>query len=142
MSVPELIASERENLLPTAPVSSLVQWYERGEQAVPYAAIVVAIEAPGRVGLTIFKPNAPPMYRSGVRYISDQIHADKANPTTDRCGSWGYGDKVPRAHLEYHLKELDKRELNFLKDHEAHEQAAKAKAEKATAPKKPILEPV
>lgn len=100
--------------LPTPHISCWVLWYPRGEvkddNAV--AALVTARESPGKVTLTVFKPNAMQEHKKGVHFVGHPAVAEKTHSQARiHNGVWGYPDNsTPRkTHYDMHLDELKRK---------------------------------
>ncbi len=81
------------------PVGTMVHWYPHADVATDEdricAAMVTGIEGPGIVALTVYARNAAPVYKQGVRHVSDPFHIGKKENTM-RSGGWDYiPDYVP-----------------------------------------------
>jgi hypothetical protein len=121
----------KETPLPTPPVGTWVQWFDRNEDDRVYAACVTMHEGPGKVKLAILKPNAHIVHKDGVLHRSHELHRNKHNTVTMKNGAWDYipGQPALKSHRDLHLKELERREsplLQALKDQDTT-QAAPAK---------------
>ena len=120
----ELLEEAKKNPLPTPPVGFPVQWYENNDQSNPRAAIVVKVEEPGKLSLTVLPPNGMPRHIQGCWHCSHDIHQIRGNNNTFRSGSWGYTDgKPPKDHLKAHVEHLDKRINTMLDDRRKNEEA-------------------
>jgi hypothetical protein len=129
------LEKDRERLQPTPPIGTPVQWYQGGEKAAAYAALVTGIEGPGRLKLVIFPINQFHQHKLAVHHVSHQVHDKPGNSTTKNSGSWDYapGVKFPHGHYELHEAELNKREANL----KAQDEAAKKAEEAALLPAEP-----
>jgi hypothetical protein len=120
------LEDEDQRRMPTPPLGESVTWYENGDKHAPRAAIVTAIEGPGKVALTVFKLRSHPSYVQGVFHVSHPIHNEKGNPTTQRCGYFTYpgetedkGKKAPGFHYDFHQRDIARRRQDALSKHEA-----------------------
>ena len=122
------IRAEKQDPLPTAPVGMMVNWFECNETDRCYAAIVTMHEGPGKLKLTVFKPNAVPVHKMGVLHRSHPVHKDSHNTNTMRCGAWDYlaGQNPLKAHFALHLAELERREQGILDQERALQEQIKA----------------
>lgn len=107
-------------LLPTPMVGTIVQWFLRGvvSPEAAKAAIVCAVEEPGRVKLTIFPPNGMLIHKQGVLHASHPMHQQSGNASTVNNGSWDYkpDDKPSKnsSHWKPHHDQLSRRRSNVL----------------------------
>ena len=99
--------SELDNLLPTPPVGTIVVWYERGrvEASAQRAAVVTKQEAPGKLTITVFAPNAMQSHKQGVLHVTHSVHEKAHNSVSKNSGGWDYveGTKIPESHYKIHL---------------------------------------
>ena len=115
-----------DELLPTPAVGSMVLWYDRNivqeDRAMP--AMVMKIEAPGRVALKIFRMGDD-MHRTGVHYRYHAIHMQRSNPATVYNGSWDYPrEGVPTEDYEYHKKIVNERKRKLAEEEKSAAKAA------------------
>lgn len=107
--------------LPTPHVGQALQFY-RGGRNEPIAAQCTRVEAPGQIQVVVFAPDTPHSYKKGVLYAKDPLN-DKNQAQIHRAGTWDFiPGQAPRDALEFHKKEVLRRE-----------QLAKMAAEKAKA---------
>ena len=96
--------------MPTPPIGTMVVWYDRAHYTPENqkAAIVTAVEGPGRVGLTIFGPRAHPIHKIGVLHHTHEAHQNRNNVMSQQNGSWSYPDgvKPDKSHLDLHLDQI------------------------------------
>ncbi len=125
------LRAQKDDPLPTPPVGYDVQWFDRNDKDLAYAAKVTAVQGPGKVELVIFKPRAMPIHKQGVMHKSSDVHKQRNNSTTVRSGSWDYMPlvKQPASHLQPHLKELERRELAILEEERLRRAQDKEKKE-------------
>jgi len=99
-----------EVLLPTPPVGASVQWFARNDDNAVHAAIVTAVESPGRVKLDVFPPGREMIRHQGVWHRSSPTHDRPNNPVTERSGAWDYlpFQNIPQHHYEMHRIEREK----------------------------------
>ncbi len=109
------IEEDKQRRIPTPPIRTTVQWYQGGDKTIVIPGIVTGIEGPGRVKLVLFPLNAFPRHQAGVYHEGHKIHEQSANPTTARCGSWGFeeGFQVPKKWYEIWEQDIAKREENL-----------------------------
>lgn len=117
------IKALKANAMPTPPVSSTVQWFERNDDDRCYAAIVTYQEGPGKVKLCILKPNSHPIHKEGVLHRSHPAHENPHNTCTMRNGAWDYrpGEVPLKSHRDLHLRELERREVGVRQAIEAEQ---------------------
>lgn len=124
-------------LLPTPPVGTLVQWFQRGTIAAENAraAIVTAVEEPGRVKLTILPPAGMPIHKQGVFHASHPIHQQKGNSSTVNNGAWDYrpDDRQNRnsSHWNMHRDKLTQRKETVEKEIASHLESVERKKQLA-----------
>lgn len=106
------IAAQKETPSPTPPIGTMVNWFERNEEEMRFAAVVTRIQGAGKVELAVQKPRHHVIHKQGVLYRGDPIHEKRANPATVAAGSWDYieGVKIPHSHFSYHLNDLERQE--------------------------------
>jgi hypothetical protein len=106
------IREQKDNPLPTPPIGTWVHWFERNQKDACYAALVTAIQGPGKLELEIHKPRSVAINRQGVLHVSHPCHEKRANPASVASGSWDYLplQKPHKAHFELHLSQLEARE--------------------------------
>lgn len=129
---------ESKNMYPTPPLGETVTWYQAGDKDAPRAAIVTAIEGPGRVAITVFGLRSHPSYMQGVLHHSHPMHKIKGNPTTSRCGYFTYpgeldpqGKKAPASHYHFHQMDIAARRADAKSKHELPAPAPKPEPAKA-----------
>lgn len=135
------IKAEKAAPLYTPPVSTHVQWFDRGEGA-PRAAIVTEIERPGVVKLTVFNPTSGPSFKRGVQWKRSKHVQDHPNDQGKvHNGTWDYPpeEKPPKAHEQFHIAELEKREEAAQKQKVQYDIAEAKRQELLEAKKKPAL---
>lgn len=140
------IDEQEKKPIPTPHIGCVVLWFPHGEESAgnAQAAIVTKIENFGKVCLTIFTPNSPPQYKTGVHWVK---HPDIADALRRQArlnnGTWDFedGSKPRRQHDDVHLNFLKKKKLDMQRQRESFVQAEFARAnlkqsgEKATASK-------
>lgn len=123
----DAVDEQAKNPMPTPPIGLHVWWYDRGQRGEgrETAAIVTAIESPGQIQLTIFRPNSIAIHKNGVKHVGDLQHTAPANPQTVNSGSWDYinNKTPPKEHYDFHKKVLTKRRDGILEHHEQEEKA-------------------
>lgn len=104
-------APSADGLLPTPIVGMPVLWYERGDRSNGgKAAIVTAVEMPGRVSVTVFAQQSEPRYYKGVMPVDVAAKTPHAANTV-RCGGWEFVDGiVPSDPYKYARAEREKAE--------------------------------
>ena len=115
--------------IPTPPVGTMVIWYDRAEvrPGAEIAAMVTAVESPGKLKLVAFRPQGMPEHKRGVLHISDPIHENRHNAVSRHAGGWSYphGVSVPKDHYQPHLEVLKARKDSLVKSlNEAKEVSA------------------
>lgn len=100
--------------LPTPHVSCMVLWYPRGDvrEDNAVAAMVTAKESPGKVTLTVFKPNSMQEHKKGVHFVGHPAVAEKTHSQARiHNGVWDYPENsTPRkSHYDMHLDELKRK---------------------------------
>jgi hypothetical protein len=127
------IKAQKESPMPTAPIGMTVQWFDRNEDDRCYAALVTFQEGPGKVKLSIIRPNGHIQHRDGVLHRTHELHKNKHNTITMKNGAWDYipGQPPLKSHRELHLKELERREVMLVQAEKAEkEQHAPVTAKK------------
>ena len=107
----EKVKAEIKSPLPTPPVGFTVVWYPRAvqEEDNQVAGIVTKVEGPGKVTLTVFRPQGmPDATRRGCLHVTHPVHEKRANSVSVNAGSWDYipGENIPKSHYERHLEAL------------------------------------
>lgn len=109
----DYLAAEKaklKNPTPTPPVGTVVVWYDRAlvKPENQKAAIVTAVEGPGRLTLTIFGPRAHPIHKIGVLHHTHECHGNRNNVMSQQNGAWAYPDgvKADKSHLNLHLDQI------------------------------------
>lgn len=127
----EKLKRDKESPLPTPPIGMAVQWFDRDKDDMAYAAVVTAIQAPGKLELAIFKPRHHTVHKQGVMHRSAEIHQRKNNPTTVTNGSWDYitGQRAVQRHYQEHLQEIERRELAILDEERRRREARQDRKE-------------
>lgn len=125
-----------EVILPTPHVGKTVQWFQHADpKNTPVAALVVQVEAPGRVKVQLFKPNPQPadVFVTGVRHVTDPFHKDMSNATLLN-GGWDFmpGDK-PKDAFDLHKKDIERKEFERMVEAEANERRIKERQALANA---------
>lgn len=119
---PQIKALEEElktGVLPTPRIGETIIWFPENKTAdqlgvsLARAAIVTAVEGPGRLSVLVFAPNSEPRHRKGVWHTTWPGHQKPGNETTKTNGSWDYVDRKTPA-----------------KDRDLHSDAIKAKIAK------------
>ena len=142
------IEEDKKNRIPTPPIRTTVQWYQGGDKNICLPGIVTGIEGPGRLKIVLFPINSFPRHQAGVYHEDHKVHSQKGNPTTSRCGSWGFEDgfRIPKEWYDLHDQEIAKRELNLRTAEQAAITSAELfmqkNAEKANAAKKRLPDPL
>lgn len=119
--------------IPTPHIGCMVNWYPYGnvDPSNIQAAVVTKIENFGKVCLTIFPPNGPPQYKSGVIWVK---HPDIAGALRRQVrinsGTWDYDDgtKPRRSHDDVHLTFLKNKRADMQRQRDSIVQAEFAKA--------------
>lgn len=132
----------KQNPLPTPPIGTPVQWFEKNQEDMVAAAVVTRIHSPGKLELKISKPRHHSIHKQGVLHRSDPIHEQRANPATIAAGAWDYlpGEVIPVVHYELHLQEIARQEKAILADIQSKEDAESAR-QRRHAPVFPPEEP-
>lgn len=98
-----------ENLVPTPPIGTNIQWFRAGHIAedniVP--GIVTKHVRPGVVSVTVFPRRSNPQFYDNVMYVRDEQARAKGNPNTAKNGLWDYVRKSPPAKSDYALHERE-----------------------------------
>lgn len=121
---------EFEGMIPTPRVGDAVLWYPKGrvdaENAI--AAIVTRVEEVGKIAVTVFRPNAMPLYRMGVHFIGHPIAANSRAGAIANSGLWGFqdGDEPQPRHYRLHQETIE-RQAQAAADHRRVTSAAKKK---------------
>jgi hypothetical protein len=131
--------------LPTPVVGTNVQWFARGAVSpeTAQAALVVGVEGPGRLKLTVFPPNGMPVHKQGVLHVSHSQHETRGNAATVHNGAWDYlpNWKLNKSSPDYnlHLDHLNRRKETVKREIDAVVNSAAGKkdlADKALAESK------
>ena len=126
----EQVQAQKSSPLPTPPIGWQVNWFEQNKPDLCYAAVVTAVQAPGKLELTVFKPRHFPIHKQGVLHRSHPAHEGRANPATISSGSWDYlpSQRAHKAHYEMHVSQLERREQAILEEERMRRGAEEAKA--------------
>lgn len=108
------VEAEIKSPLPTPPVGTLVVWYPRAARAIEnqIAGIVTRVEGPGKITLTVFRPQGvPELNHRGCLFVDHPIHEKRANSVSVNSGSWEYPElvKPDKSHFDLHLAVLNKK---------------------------------
>ena len=108
------INASLKNPLPTPPVGTPVVWYDRAERKEDgeIAALVTKVEGPGKVTVTVFRPQGmPDPTRRGCLHMSHPTHEQRHNAVSRNSGGWDYpiGSRAPKDHLALHTEQLNMR---------------------------------
>jgi hypothetical protein len=125
------LEKEIQSPLPTPPIGTPVIWYRGADfNGVPCAALVTGIEAPGRVRLCVFAPNAFPVHKQGVLHRSSLQHSNRNNANSIDNGAWAYveGTNVPKTHHAMYIEQKTKLLENVKKQIAEAEAIAKAES--------------
>ena len=124
----EAIKRDEDRKIPTAPIGLPVQWYIAGDVRQIVAAIVVAVEGPGRLRLKVNGVNSMPQEKAACYHVNHAIHEQANNPTTYRSGSWDFipGQPIPKEYYIPYEQDIERRKANLLL---AEESAKKAEAD-------------
>ena len=96
--------------LPTPKIGDSVLWYRDGDlNTAPCAAIVTAVEMPGRVKLTVFPANKYPEFYVGVRWARDQ-GIPASSPIRRGHGGWDYAGSPPKGAYKTFDDDVERRE--------------------------------
>lgn len=105
---------DKSTWLPTPPVGTVVQWFNKGKEDACYAAVVTRQEGAGRVEVVIFPPKnlytVVAHYRIGVLHRTHPSSQIPHSPTNDRNGFWDYlpGQAIPEDHWDYARQETER----------------------------------
>lgn len=137
----EKVEAEIKSPLPTPPVGTPVVWYPRAtlDRDNQIAAIVTKVEGPGKLTLTVFRPQSmPDATRRGCLHVSHPIHENRHNSVSQNSGAWDYpeGVTIPKSHRDLHLEQLQ-RKRDSIQDQlsEATEIAKKQSGQKPSGEK-------
>lgn len=119
--------------LPTPHIGCMVLWYPRGriETENEVAAIVTAIEGPGKVKLTVFKPNAMQEHKQGVHWSGHPAMEGKDFAQARiHNGVWDYetNTNVRKSHYDLHREQLQRKKEAALEAKRQQLDAERAKA--------------
>lgn len=130
----ETLAAEENDLQPTPPIGWNIHWFPGGDQRNPVAAIVTAVEGPGKIAVVTFPAGGWPVHHKGVHYIHHPVSKREGSPLKVRNGSWAYmpDTKIPREHNDLHKEVVAKKRA-------AIEQAEADRKKKEEQGKKPAL---
>lgn len=106
------LEAEANDIQPTAPVGWSVLWYPGGDVRNPVAAMVTAVEGPGKIAVIAFAPGGFPVHHKGVHYIHHPLSKRASNAQVSRCGTWDYlpdSGKTPSSHLTLHRESVAKK---------------------------------
>lgn len=125
--------SQLKNPLPTPHIGCPVLWYPRGrvEEENAVAAIVTAVEGPGKVKLTVFKPNAMQEHKNGVHWAKHPAMEGKDfSQAKIHNGVWDYEkNSSPRkSHYDLHTQQLERKREAVLEAKRQQLEAEKSKA--------------
>lgn len=124
--------------LPTPQIGTTIWWFDRNNQDNPRAALVTAIEGPGKIKVTIFGPAAMPIHKAGVLHVLSPIHNNGSNSSTVHNGSWNYignpsEDEILSAEWEYVDRKIAEIDHQRQQDARMHEEAKRNKEAKEQA---------
>jgi hypothetical protein len=99
------LAAEENDIQQTPPVGWSVNWFPGGDTDSPQAALVTAIEGPGKIAVVCFPAGGFPVHHKGVHYVHHPLIKRAGSPQKTRSGSWDYlpdSGKIPGSHSKVH----------------------------------------
>lgn len=105
----EVLKERKENLIPTPPVGTSVQWFRGGDmkESRAIAGVVTKHVRPGVVGVACFPPRTHIVHQDNVMFHKHPQAQNPGDRNVQRNGVWDYVRKNPPAKSDYYLHESE-----------------------------------